>query len=380
MSLRVHEADALRAISPASFSAYARCKGWEKTERYGDHADVYAAAGLPEIVLPRTRRLADYAEVASRLVRIFAQEAGADELELLRELTTADRDAIRVRASCDHTVAVDDGLALIAGAKGMISAAARSLFEPAAIYHGRPPREVSDYLERVQLAGLEQGSFVVTLLPPAVPPAVEGVAERPTSSEYIPYIASANDESGAALEDEPIERQTTRRLADALGATRQAMVDAMGGDGDGFGNAISSGTSANLCHALADMTAPFDALDVSLTWALTRPPRNTAAVSRFEFTKDDSCILREAVRVLRERRVQTGVRLTATIEGLKRQGSEVILRAQLDGSARSVVAHVTKADYERAIDVHKGNAKVVLTGDLERLGGRCRLLKPRILR
>ena len=372
MSLRIHEADALRAISPASFSAYARFKGWEKAERYGDHADVYAAAGLPEIILPRKRHLADYADVASRLVLIFAQEAGINELELLRELTTADRDAIRVRASCDHTVAMDDGLALITGAKGMISAAARSLFEPAATYRGRPPRDVSDYLERVQLAGMEQGSFVVTLLPPAVPPAVEGVTERPTSREHI-------NESGAALEDEPIERQTTRRLADALGATRQAMVDAMGGDGDGFGNAIASGTSANLCHALADMTAPFETLDVSLTWALTRPPRNTAAVSRFEFTKDDSCILREAARVLRERRVRTDVQLTATIEGLKRQGSEVTLRTQLDGSARSVVAHVTKADYERAIDFHKGNAKVVLTGDLEHVGGRCRLLKPRIV-
>ena len=374
----VHEADALRAISPASFSAYARCKGWEKAERYGDYSDVYAAAGLPEIVLPRTRRLADYADVASRLVRIFAREAGADELELLRELTTADRDAIRVRASCDHTVAVDDGLALIAGAKGMILAAARSLFESAATYRGRPPREVSDYLERVQLAGMEQGSFVVTLLPPAVPPAVEGVAERP-SHQYIPLISSLGDESGA-LEDEPIERQTTRRLADALGATRQAMVDAMGGDGDGFGNAISSGASANLCDALADMTAPFEALDVSLTWALTRPPRNTDAMSRFEFTKDDSGILREAARVLRERRVQTGVRLTATIEGLKRQGSELTLRTQLDGGARSVVARMTKADYERAIDFHKDNAKVVLTGDLERSGGgQCRLLKPRIV-
>ena len=374
----VHEADALRAISPASFSAYARCKGWEKAERYGDYSDVYAAAGLPEIVLPRTRRLTDYADVASRLVRIFAQEAGADELELLRELTTADRDAIRVRASSDHTVVVDDGLALIDGAKGMISAAARSLFKPAATYRGRPPRDVLDYLKRVQLAGMEQGSFVVTLLPPAVPPAVEGVAEQPRR-EYIPHIAPLNDESDSALEDEPIERQTTRRLADALGATRQAMMDAIGGDGDGFGNAISSGASANLCDALADMTAPFDALDVSLTWALTRPPRNTNAVSRFEFTKDDSGILREAARVLRERRVQTGVRLTATIDGLKRQGSELTLKTQMDGGARSVVARVTKVDYERAIDFHKDNAKVELTGDLERLGGRCRLLKPRIV-
>ena len=359
MSLRVHQAHALRAISPASFSAYARLNGWNKAERYGEHSDVYAAAGLPEVVLPRTRRLADYADVASRLVQIFAHEAGVDELELLHELTNADRDAIRVRASSDHTVAIDDGLVLIAGAKHMISAAARSLFEPAAAFRGRPPREVLDYMRRVQLAGMEQGSFVVTLLPPAVPSAVDGIVERPSGDE-----------------DEPIERQTTQRLVDALAATRQAMAGAIGGEGDAFGNAIPNGTSANLCDALSRMTASFDALDVSLTWALTRPPLHGDAPARFEFARDDSCILREAARALRERKVQADARLTATVEGLKRQDCEVTLRTQLDGAARSVVAQVTKADYERAIDFHKRNAKVVLTGDLERSGGRCRLLNP----
>lgn len=367
MSLRVHEAEALRAISPASFSAYARCNGWEKAERYGEHSDVYAAAGLPEVVLPRTSRLADYADVASRLVQIFAQEAEVDELSLLRELTTADRDAIRVRASCDHTVAVDDGLVLIAGAKDMISATARSLFEPTAAYRGRPRREVLEYMQRVQLAGMEQGSFVVTLLPPAVPSAVDGVIEP------------RRGESGGALENEPIERQTTRRLVDALAATRQAMAEAQGGEGDAFGNAISSGTSANLCDALADMTASFEALDVNLTWALTRPPPDAGAATRFEFAKDDSSILREAARALRERKVQAGVQLTATVEGLRRQGREVVLRTQLNGARRSVVAHVTKNDYESAIDSHKANTELVLTGDLEYSGGRCRLLNPRIL-
>ena len=376
MSLRVQEADALRAISPASFSAYARVNGWEKAERYGEYSDVYAASGLPEVVLPRTRRLADYADVASRLVQIFAQEAGVDELALLRELATADRDAIRVRASSDQTVAVDDGLVLIAGAKDMISAAARSLFEPAAAYRGSPPREVLDYMRRVQMAGMEQGSFVVTLLPPAVPSAVDGVMERPSGEEHV---ASRHDDTGSASEDEPIERQTTRRLADALAATRQAMAATMGGEGAAFSDAIPSGTSANLCHALSRMTASFEALDVSLTWALTRPPLYADTPTRFEFAKDDSCILREAARALRERNVQADVRLTATVEGLKRQNCEVILRTQLNGDARSVVAQVTKADYERAIDFHKRNAKVMLTGDLERSGGRCRLLNPCIV-
>jgi len=60
MNARLHDADSLRAVSPASLSAYARLHGWEKIEPYGAHSDVYAAVGLPEVVLPRTQRIGDY--------------------------------------------------------------------------------------------------------------------------------------------------------------------------------------------------------------------------------------------------------------------------------------------------------------------------------
>ena len=84
MSLRGYSADSLRAISPASLSAYARRWGWEKAEPYGAHSDVYVAPDLPEVILPRTRRLADYADVAARLIRMFAETADMDESDASR--------------------------------------------------------------------------------------------------------------------------------------------------------------------------------------------------------------------------------------------------------------------------------------------------------
>ena len=378
MNARLHEVDSLRAVSPASLSAYARLNGWEKTEPYGAHSDVYAAVGLPEIVLPRTQRIGDYAEVTARLIRTFAQTADVDESDLLRELKTADRDAIRIRASCDDAVAIDDGLALISGARSMIASTTRSLFEPRAAYQGRPAREVLEYLQRVRLADMAQGSFAVTLLPPAVPPAVDRIMERLPAKGHETGESAPPMQVVEASEDEPIERQATRRLADALGATREAMAETIGGESDAFGNAISKGASANLCQALADMTAPFETLDLSLTWALTRPAHTNQAI-RFAFAKEESCLLQEAARALRKRRVQADVRLTASVEGLKRQGREVTLAALLDGVSRLVVAHMTQADYERAIDFHKSNAKTELTGDLELLGSRISLLNPRFV-
>lgn len=362
MNLAFHDVDAIRAISPAALSAYARLKGWKKTEPYGNHSDVYSGTNLPEVVLPRTRRLADYANVVSRLARIFAEVAETDELDLLRELTLADHDAIHVRASGNHAVSVTDGIALIAGAKDMISAAARSIFErPRAVYQGQPAQEVSEYLQGIRLGSMEQGSFVVTFLPPSVPPAVDGVKRD------------------MSMEREPIQRQATWQLANALGATSQAMAETIGGRGDAFDDAVAKGTSANLCDALAEMTAPFETLDLSLTWALTRPLPHADTARRFGFTKNDSCILQEAARALRERRVQSEVRLSATIEGLHRPGCEATLRTELDGKMQTVIAQLSREDYERAIDIHRKNTAAEWAGDLECWGRRRNLLNAHIV-
>ena len=365
VSLADRHIDAIRAISPAALAAYARLNGWKKAESYGRHSDVYVGTNLPEVVLPRTPRLADYANVVSRLAQIFAEVSEMDELELLQELTLADHDAIRVCAPGDHAVTVTDGIALIAGAKDMIAAAARSTFErPKAVYQGRPSKEVSDYLQGVRLGNMERGSFVVTLLPPSVPPLVE-------RAEHV--------EPDMWLEGEPIQRQATWRLADALGAIREAMAGTIGGEGDAFGDAIARGASANLCDALAGMTAPFETLDLSLTWALTRPVPHSDTVVQFGFTKDESCILQEAARSLRERRVQSEVRLSATIEGLRRPSCEVTLRTELDGKMQPVTAHLSTRDYEHAIDMHREKATVEIVGDLECWGRRRSLLNAHIV-
>ena len=80
--IRVNIVDmaALSAVSPSALSAFARSRGWEKTGEYGDHSDVYTAAALPEILLPRTQHLADYPIVVSRLITIFADASATDPL------------------------------------------------------------------------------------------------------------------------------------------------------------------------------------------------------------------------------------------------------------------------------------------------------------
>ena len=52
MKATIRDTRALNAVSPVALAAYAQSEGWIKGEPYGDYSNVYAAHGLPEIILP----------------------------------------------------------------------------------------------------------------------------------------------------------------------------------------------------------------------------------------------------------------------------------------------------------------------------------------
>ena len=286
MKVSIRDREALIAVSPAALSAYARATGWIKVAPYGDHSDVYDAEGLPEIILPRTQRLGDYAQVVSQLIEIFARVAKTDDLALYRDLVTADRDVIRVRAGGDEgakgDVSIDAGIGLMCGARDMLLAAACSLEKPRPCYRTNTIRKARAGLRRVRLGQTEQGSFVVTLLTPVIPPPLEAAFET------------------SQIDRDPIERRITRRLSNALSATQKATKKTNDGVLEAFFKTVSDGVSANLCEALATLIEPFPTLDISIVWARTRPME--AGRETLRFAVDDAPILREAARSFRTQR------------------------------------------------------------------------------
>ena len=361
----IQDVQALTAVSPASLSAYARSLGWTRAEEYGDHSDVYAAAGLPEIILPRTQHLGDYASIVSRLIEVLSTVTDTDTLAVYRNLITADRDVIRVRAPTQGgggAIAVNAGIELVSGARDMLLAAACSLTKPKPLYRAGANKEASEYLGRVNLGQTEQGSFVITLLSPAIAP--------PIQKTFLPE----------EVDIDPTERQITRRLAEALSATRDATERTVAGKADAFSEAIASGVSANLCEALVSLIEPFPTLDVSISWARTYP--GTTAYQLVRFASDDTSILREAARSFRAREPKADTQLFGIVWKLTRKQQEmegtITMRATIDDKAQSVTAVLNQSDYHRAIQAHDAKSAVIAVGDLERVGQRWQLLNPRI--
>ena len=364
MKVDIQDKAVLQAVSPTALSAYARATGWSKLERYGDHSDVYAAEQMPEVILPRTQRLGDYASVVSRLIKIFAEVTDRDELSLYRDLVTADRDVVRVRVTegDEGSLTVNAGVELISGAHDLLLAAACSLREPQSLYRARANKEASELLSRTRLGQTEQGSFVVTLLTPVVP-------------SPMPMLFDDVEDYNA-----PIERRLTRRLNEALLATREATENAAAGEEDAFFEAVEKGVSANLCEALVRLIDPFPTLDISVSWAWTRPMKPARVTVKF--AKADAAILNEAARGFRSREPQPDTRIFGMVQILKRDEAAVdgtiSVRTSIDGKNLSVVAVLKQSDYQKAIHAHRDKAPIILEGDLERIGQRWRLLSPHL--
>lgn len=363
MQVSIRDRKALGAVSPGALSAYARAAGWSRDEPYRVHSDVYIGDGLPEIIVPRTERLGDYASVVAALIETFAAVAERDELTVYRSLVTADRDVVRVRAgeSKDGSIALNDGADLIGGTRELLLAAACSLGNPRAVYRTGANREAADLLKGIRLGQTVHGSFVVTLLTPVVPPA-------------MPSLVPDTEDLNA-----PIQRRLTRRLMEALTSAWQAAERTVAGEGGAFVDALESGVSANLCEALVRMIEPFPTLDVDVFWARTRPVNRPLPVVRFG--PSEAPLLREAARSFRERAPRPDVQLVGYVRLLTRgetedEGTIRLATSSIDRRPQSVTAVLEREDYERAVQAHKDRAAVVMSGDLERMGQRWRLLSP----
>ena len=362
MKTRILDAGTLRAVSPPALAAFARGEGWVKTEPYGSHADVYIGESRPEIVLPRTDLLADYASVVSRLIGIFGEVTERDELAIYRDLVGADHDVVRVRAvrtEDDGSVLLDEGVELVSQAREMLLAAACATRAPQPVYRAGANREATEYMKQVRLGQTEHGSFVVTLMAP-VPPMLQLIL----------------DDSWSDISDEPYERQVTRCLVRALEASRDAAERAHSGDGAlAFEQAVGSGLSANLCDAVGKLIEQSSGLEVSVSWARTRPtPERRTSIL---FSENDAGAFKEAARTFRAREPRPDVQLFGSVHKLTRGEHEiegqVTFKVDMDGRIQSVASVLDQSNYSVAIRAHEARNPVVVKGDLSRIGQRWRV-------
>jgi predicted nucleic acid-binding protein len=219
-------------------------------------------------------------------------------------------------------------------------------------------------MDRVRLGQTEQGSFIVALLAP-VPPALESVVQN---------------ELWPSLSTEPFERIVTRRLADGLIAAHAAAEQAVRRDGlNSFKQVVARGVSANLCDALAGLIDFGEGLEISITWARTRPAPE--ARRTVEFSRTEAEVYREAARLFRFEEPRSDERLQGYIVSADRNVTKeqgvVTLNTFLDGQPTSIKTQLPPDMYSTALEFHDAKSAISITGDLVRKGQRWWLENPR---
>jgi hypothetical protein len=186
------------------------------------------------------------------------------------------------------------------------------------------------------------------------------------------------------VQDEPYERKVTRRLAGGLDAAAGAVEQyILGNNPTAFERTVSRGVSSNLCDAAAELSDRGDGVEVSITWARTRPtpsPRWSRT-----FTRAEGEILRSVSKAFREKQPRPDELLEGFVVKLAREGADadaegnITLKAYVDDQLVAIRAKLEPADYRSAIEAHEKVHPVRVSGTLERVGQRWKLSNPNLI-
>jgi hypothetical protein len=362
MSAGLLGVDALRALKPLEVASYLRVNGWRQETDLNGKGSVWllpAENGREEadITLPLQRDLGDFALRMGDVLRTLRQVERRSEPEILQDLMTTSSDLVRVRAPSREaesgSLPLEQAVAFVEHSRDLVLAAACAAITKRAYFATRKPTKAMEYLSRVRMGQTERGSYVLTILSP-VAPALAPEGELPLDLEP----------------SEPYERQVTRTLAEGLAAMEQAARDAAASGGmGGFEQAVGRGVSANLCDAVAGLSAvsPGEGLDIRIAWSRTRPVTNSVP-SRVFLGSDSMPLIQEAARLFKDTAPVEDVELQGFVTRLARGPTEtrgeVTLEGLLDGQLRRAIVELGEGIYAQAVQAHEQRQRVACAGDL----------------
>ena len=361
----------VETVIPRGVHAYLAAHGWTRTGPYRiDRGDVYRRSGDRETVLvPASTKFADYPIRILQLAEIVGRTEDRRPSAVLADLSLAAVDLIRVRLPRsyeDHSLALDTGVDLLSGSRKLLLAAACSAVRPQGRFRAGSHERASTYIASVRLGQTEPGSFVINLRVPVSP----SLAEPDQTHLFAP----------------PFERRANRTLVAGLRAAREATDLVNRGDHiRAFDQRVPDGVSANLCTAVAELIDVGGGLEVSVSWALTRPESEEHDEQRVTvtFQPPDAPVLREAAQILSDRQERVDERIDGCVSALARDLSEpegrATIKAVVDGALASVKADFSPSEYSRIVRAHDNRWSVSLEGDLRREGHRWHLSNPRDL-
>ena len=336
-------------VPPEAIAAYARSKGWSKTERYGDYSHVYGGQDLPEIVIPDTDEIVDYQHVLYRLVQVFAQVLNASTDRIWTDVKFANRDVFRLSVPSEDEpgISAEAFQGLAKSLKGLFRASAR-------MEQGQGSKNLMD---GVRFGHTEPGSYSIVMMTPTIEYKDRQIWDDPT--QY------------------PIERRVTNRLSDCLSATVRIIKSDIE---EAVRAELMPSLNSQWLAAFRDISRPVQSAKLDITRAKTLLSSDRKPIERFEIARENVEVLDKALSELGktvEHGPIVGIVKSVTRE-LADESGTISMEAEVDGKHRVVKAVLRDSDYRKAVMAHLERAQIAVSGSLINVKNRWKILEAQL--
>lgn len=370
MNTEIHDAEAMRTLSPLEVVAYLRSTGWEESRRVQSLASVWKLQVRGEefeAAIPLQNSLGDFALRMGDVVQVLAEAEQRSPTDVYSDLSTAYADVVRIRLADlsmrDGTMSIESYAQSAQRTRDLLLAAACAAIEPRAVWSSKKPQKAIEHFNRLRIGQTERGSYVIKVI-----------------SKVSPFISERNGE--LFEREEPFERQIVKMLAQSLGEMDAAAErSAHSGSYASFADSVEKGVNANICEAVVGLWGGEgrELLEFTFSWSPARPvPVNVPRKVRF--TEDRISVIKEASRIMRLQAKPADAVVVGPVVKLDRRSADqpgvVTVVGDVDGRARRVLIELTGDDYSTAIHAHRLDAGLRVAGTLVREGRSFRLLHP----
>lgn len=334
-------------VSPEAVEAWLRGRGWRLDGDVGPSGRymVKHTSAATECVLLATKTNAPrYASAMGLLIEQVAQIESMSRETLMRDLTMAAYDVVRVRLveAEEGIVELDSALKVVKESRAALVAAANAAAAktPRKNYAGRLHEVVAGYAERVQLGQTERGSFVIPLL--------------------CPHTYDVDDR--AVLPTLWFGRRVTQKLASALSAVDEALGFGGGQEAmNAFVGSTARGVSANMCAALGRLVEAGGRVEVGVRWALA--DQEDYIPKPVELHASSAPLLMKAAAYLAEADPPPSEPIIGFVAKLHQPGKAVV-NAVIDGDWRNVHIDIPEEFREMFSRAWEARSPLIVEGEL----------------
>ncbi|WP_326652594.1 hypothetical protein [Streptomyces sp. NBC_01750] len=352
-------------ISEAQLAHLLEVNGWEK---FGGQTNMYSRwrpAGREAergLLLPQNDELVDYSDLFAQAVA-QAWKLGDSRLRTLLERAATVQtlgDEMKFHKEARTYVGTIQWLAgedLHAAARKSMTVAAKSRKSKLAYFGNSNAHLARSFLESVLMGQTEVGSYVVTAY---APPAEIFTEKKIRPGDTLPATGTHTG------------RDITRGLVDVLQTTRE-VVDhyANTGSSAGFVDNVNRGFCFEITQAVRDLVRDSDGAEVGIEMNVAADLFEAARTEshKLEFSPADYPVLETAGNILAATSRPQQVTVVGAVTLLERPqfGRPGLIRVDvLSGStAKKMRVRLKSEDYDLAMDAHRDNMAIKVTGRQE---------------